>query len=324
MTDSTSPTMRAAVTTSAGSRPEIQSRPIPQPGAGEVLVQVIASSVNPTDVMTWRRGAFVTGQEVPFVGGYDMAGVVAAVGRGVTVLRVGDAVAGMPRFPAPAAAFAEFAVVPARHVAPLPTVAGDISTAEWGCWSGLPLAGLTAYQALVDTARVQPGHRVLVHAASGGVGHVATQLAIARGAEVTAVTSARGYGLVEALGAHHMVDRSRVDWSALLGCFDIVLDTVGGETTRSSLALATAEGIVVALHPYAHDDLAAQDPRLRRMLVEPDHHALRTLIDLTTAGAIRVHVGAQYHLQDLGDALAHVGLDKSPGKTIIFNQGAIE
>lgn len=281
-------------------------------------MRVVASSVNPTDVMTWRRGVFVTGQTAPFVGGYELAGVVVALGRGVTVVDVGDVVVGMPRFPSPAAAFAEFTVVPARHIAPVPGRADALPLAQWGRWAGLPLAGLTAYQALVDTADVQPGQKVLVHAASGGVGHLAVQLAVALGAEVTAVTSRRGRALVDTLGAHHVLDRATTDWAERTGRFEVVLDTVGGDATGLSLTLATPDGVVVALHPYAHDDLARRDHRLRRMLVEPDHHALRELVALTTAGALDVHVGAHYALHDLGDALTHVEDHTTPGKTIIY------
>lgn len=314
-------TMLAAIIPAPGGRPELRQCPVPEPGPGEVLVRVMASSVNPTDVMTWRRGLFVTGQTVPFVGGYDMSGIVVKLGRGVTALDVGDAVTGMPRFPAPAAAFAQYSAVPARHLARIPTGTEDLSAGAWGRWAGLPLAGLTAYQALVDTAHLQSGQTVLVHAASGGVGSLACQLAVNLGAQVTAVTSDRGRTLVEVLGTRHVVDRATVDWQRFAGCFDVVLDTVGGDTTPRSLAMASPDGVVVALHPYAHDDLAQRDPRLRRMLVEPDHHALELLIEQAARGRLTVQVGAGYPLSDLGDALLHVETNKTPGKTIIHIQG---
>ncbi|WFR71385.1 zinc-binding alcohol dehydrogenase family protein [Prescottella defluvii] len=90
------------MTPEPGAEPVLTELPTPQPGPGEVLVRVMATSVNPTDVMTWQRGAFVTGEQAPFIGGFDVAGIVAGVGRGVTTLQVGDCVAGMPRFPHPA------------------------------------------------------------------------------------------------------------------------------------------------------------------------------------------------------------------------------
>lgn len=314
-------TMLAAIIPAPDGRPELRQCPVPEPGPGEVLVRVMASSVNPTDVMTWRRGVFATGQTAPFVGGYDMSGIVVKLGRGVTVLDVGDAVTGMPRFPAPAAAFAQYATAPARHLARIPTGTEDLSAGAWGRWAGLPLAGLTAYQALVDTAHLQPGQTVLVHAASGGVGSLACQLAVNLGAQVTAVTSDRAGTLVEALGTRHVVDRATVDWQRFDGRFDVVLDTVGGDTTPRSLAMASPDGVVVALHPYAHDDLAQRDPRLRRMLVEPDHHTLEVLIEQAARGRLSVQVGAAYPLRQLGDALLHVETNKTPGKTIIHIQG---
>ena len=227
----------------------------------------------------------------------------------------------MPQFPAPAEAFAEFTVVPARQVAHLPREATPVSLSGWGPWAGLPLAGLTARQALVDTACVQPGQRVLIHAASGGVGHLAVQLAVALGAEVTAVTSARVRSLVDALGAHHLIDRAEADWQDRAHSFDVVLDTVGGPVTQLSLDLTTPDGVVVALDPYANDEIAHREPRLRRMLVEPDQSGLRQLVDLVDRGQLTVYVGATYPLSDVGEALLHVENNKTPAKTIIRVQG---
>lgn len=321
MQKSWSQSMRAALTASAGAAQVLTTVAVPEPGPGEVLVRVMASSVNPSDVMAWKRGAFVTGQVAPFVGGYDLAGVVVALGRGVTVLNVGDAVAGMPRFPVPAATFAEYTVIPTRHVARLPAVATHLAPADWSRWAALPLAGLTAWQALLDTAAVKPGQKVLIQAASGGVGHLAVQLAATMGADVTAITSERGRILVERLPTSRIIDRAVANWGALQGNFDVVLDAVGGGTTELSLALATPIGVVVALHPFAHDSLAAREPRLRRMLVEPDHHALKQLITLQASTQLAVHVGATYPLHDLDLALRQVETNQTLGKTTIDNQG---
>jgi len=311
------PTTTAAVTFAAGADPVLTQVPVPTPGPGEVLIRVKAASVNPTDVMTWRRGRFATGEEVPFVGGYDVAGYIAATGRGVTTVRRGDPVAGMPRFPHPAGSFAGYITAPARHVARVPGAAPEPEGPTWAELAAIPLAALTAWQALVDTAGISSGNRVLIHAASGGVGHLAVQLAMYLGAEVTAVTSTRGRPLVDTLGAAHVVDRSEPGWSARIPPQDIVLDTVGGEVTQQSLDLAGHHGTVVALHPYAHDDLARSDHRLRRMLVEPDHAALAGVLALHHAGHLRPHIGARYELAGVGDALKHVEHSRTIGKTTI-------
>ncbi len=313
---------QAAVTKLAACTPMIVDYEVQAPGPGEVLIRVMASSVNPTDVATWHRGAFVTGETVPFVGGYDLAGVVIAVGRGVTFVAPGDCVAGMPRFPHPAGAFADHAVAPARHLARIPGAASGGEGVDWDAYGALPLAGLTAWQALVDTARVMAGMRVLIHAASGGVGHLAVQLAVHIGAQVTAVTSAPGLPLVRSLGADRVIDRHTIDWAELAGSQDVVLDTVGGTVTQLSLTLARLDGLVIALHPYANDELAASDARLRQMLVEPDHTALARLFDLHHRGIMRPHIGATFNLRDLGEALLHVHHQSTPGKTTIrTNQG---
>jgi NADPH:quinone reductase-like Zn-dependent oxidoreductase len=141
-----------------------------------VLVRVTAAPVNPLDRKTRARGAFLG--DPPFTVGADVAGVVAEISEGVTRFAVGDRVFGMPRFPGEAAGYADYVTAPARHLAPAPAVATDVEAAA------LPMAGLTAWQALVDTADVQPGQRVLIHAAAGGIGHLAVQIAKARGAYV--------------------------------------------------------------------------------------------------------------------------------------------
>ncbi|MGO4455365.1 alcohol dehydrogenase catalytic domain-containing protein [Arthrobacter sp. RAF14] len=125
----------------AGSDPVITRTSVPDPGPGEVLVRIKAASVNPTDVMTWRRGRFPTGETTPMVGGYDLAGEVVSIGRGVTILQPGDAVAGMPRFPHPAGAFADFTTAPARHLAKVPAGGPGAAEPDWGRLAALPLAG---------------------------------------------------------------------------------------------------------------------------------------------------------------------------------------
>ncbi|MGO4455366.1 zinc-binding dehydrogenase [Arthrobacter sp. RAF14] len=169
----------------------------------------------------------------------------------------------------------------------------------------------------MDTARIAPDDKVLIHAGSGGVGHLAVQLAVHLGAEVTAVTSRRGLELVQSLGAAHVVDRSDPGWPETVSAQDVVVDTVGGSISRFSLRLIGADGMVVALHPYAHDELARSDRRLRRMLVEPDHHALSSILALHRSGRLVPHIGARYELERTGEALRHVEQARTTGKVII-------
>jgi NADPH:quinone reductase-like Zn-dependent oxidoreductase len=157
----------------------------PEPGPTEVLVRAGAAGVNPVDWKT-RAGGGMLGSP-PFTLGWDVAGVVEAVGLGVTRFAVGDRVFGMPRFPREAAAYAEYVTSPSRQLGRTPASLSDVEAAA------LPLAALTAWQALVDTAAVQPGQRVLIHAGAGGVGHLAVQIAKARGAYV--IGTARRTGI---------------------------------------------------------------------------------------------------------------------------------
>ena len=153
----------------------------PNPSVGEILVEVHAAGGNPVDAMQRQTGTF--GAPPPFTLGWDVSGVVAAIGPGVTLYAPGDEVFGMLPFPRGAGAYAEFVVAPTRAFVRKPESLSHVEAAA------LPLAGLTAWQALVDTANVTAGTRVLLTGASGGVGHLALQIARSRGAHIVAVAS---------------------------------------------------------------------------------------------------------------------------------------
>src|SRR3954464_1713765 len=180
---------------------EVGEAEVPTPLPTEIRVRVAAAGVNPVDWKT-RAGAgmaTVIGPP-PFTVGWDVAGTVDAVGPGVTRFSVGDSVFGMPWFPRQAGAYAEFVTAPSRHFAHRPAGLSEVEAA------GLPLAGLTAWQGLVDVAPLQPGQRVLVHAAAGGVGHLAVQIAKARGAYVIGTASRAKHDLLNDLGVDETVD----------------------------------------------------------------------------------------------------------------------
>lgn len=160
----------------------VQTRPRPIPIPGEVLIRVNAAGVNPVDVKSrFGRGAssFLTlgstASAFPWIPGWDVAGEVAEIGRGVAQFEVGDRVFGTVNFPRSGNAYAEYVIAPVAHVCRTPTRLTDVEAA------GLPMAGLTAWQALVHAGRLQAGQRVLITAASGGVGHLAVQIALDRG-----------------------------------------------------------------------------------------------------------------------------------------------
>ncbi|MDI6104935.1 NADP-dependent oxidoreductase [Actinoplanes sp. NEAU-A12] len=269
----------------------------PEPGPSEVLVRVHAAGVNPTDYWHRSTGGLLGG---PVRLGWDLSGVVAAIGPGVTVHEPGDEVFGMPRLPLAAGTYAEYVTAPARHLARKPAALSHVEAA------GLGLAGLTAWQALTDVAGVRPGHRVLVHAAAGGVGHLAVQIAKALGAHVTATASGARHDFVRALGADQVIDYTTTDFTGVARDLDAVIDPVGGEYGPRSLRTLRPGGILVALASPAEARLTAvareQGRRARFMIVEPDRAGLLALTALVDAGRLRVEVDTVLPLEQAAKA----------------------
>jgi NADPH:quinone reductase-like Zn-dependent oxidoreductase len=229
--------MRAVVITRHGP-PEVlqvQERPDPQPGPGEVLVDVHAAGVNFADVMA-RQGLYPDAPKPPCVVGYEVAGVVIALGSGVRGVREGARVMAGTRF----GGYAERVAVKARDTVPLP----DSLTFEEG--AAVPVCYATAWCALHRYGALQRGERVLVHAAAGGVGTAAMQFARAAGAEVWGTASPHKHEAVRAQGADHVLDYRRDDWHKDLPAFDLVLDPVGGRSHRVSYDLLRPGGRLVA------------------------------------------------------------------------------
>ncbi|MCF2527104.1 NADP-dependent oxidoreductase [Yinghuangia soli] len=286
----------------------------PVPGPVEVLVKVHAAAVNPTDWKTRARGRFAIGTTPPFTVGHDVSGVVEAVGPGVTRFKPGDEVYGMPRFPQPASAYAEYLTAPPRHLARKPAGLDHIHAAA------IPLAGLTAWQALVDTADVRPGQRVLIHAAAGGVGHLAVQIAKSRGAYVIGTAGAAKHDLLRELGADELIDYRTQDFAEAVRDVDVVLDAIGGEYTTRSFATLRRGGILVSLPSsatYPTAEAEAAGVRAGFMLVEPDHTALEALTALVEAGKLRVLVDAVFPLADAAKAHELGETGRTTGKIVL-------
>ncbi|GLZ79291.1 NADPH:quinone reductase [Actinorhabdospora filicis] len=276
----------------------------PVPGPGEVLVRVHAAGVNPTDLR-------LDGEDGPDVPGFDVAGVVAATGVGVTLLEPGEAVFGMIRFPAPGRAYAQYATAPARHLTRQPPGLGHVRAAA------LPLAGLTAWQALHDTAGVRPGQRVLVHAAAGGVGHLAVQIAKALGAHVTGTASPGKHAFLLGLGADEAVDYA----GEPPGGFDVVLDGVRGPDPARSLPLMRDGGVLVSITTPLTGELAeraaARGIRAVTMLVEPDHTGMTVLAGLAEGGMLRPELDAVLPLERAAEAHERIASGRTRGKIVL-------
>jgi NADPH:quinone reductase-like Zn-dependent oxidoreductase len=268
-------------------RPAEIAKPEPQPT--ELLVRVTAAGVNPVDFKT-RGGtgmAHVVG-EPPFVLGWDVSGVVEQVGFGVTKFAPGDEVYGMPWFPRAAGAYAEYVTAPARQFALKPATMSHEEAA------GVPLAALTAWQTLVDTASVKAGQRVLITAAAGGVGHFAVQIAKHLGAHVIGTASAARHDWLAKLGADELVDYTAGRFEEAVSDADVVIDLVGGDTGVLALKTLKPGGLLVAVPGGVSDELAqaaeARGVRTSAFLVEPDGPALSRLAALIDGGEITTEV----------------------------------
>ncbi|WP_067175087.1 NADP-dependent oxidoreductase [Microtetraspora niveoalba] len=287
----------------------------PRPAFGEVLVRVRAAGVNPVDVYTRRGQAYNTALELPFVNGWDVAGVVEEIGYGTTRFQVGDTVFGMPWFPRAAGAYAEYVTAPARHFAHMPEGLGFTEAAA------LPLAGLTAWQMLTEVAGVGPAQRVLVSGAAGGVGHLAVQIAKAYGAYVIGTASAAKHPFVRELGADEVIDYTRVDVPATLRDVDIVIQMFGGEAALRALECLRPGGVLAcgqgAWTPGLHERARELGVHAVTYLVDPDGAGLEALATLVGERRLKVHVNAVYPLEQADKAHDLVATGRTTGKVVL-------
>lgn len=236
--------MNAIILKEAGDVNQLQIENIekPTPSTNEVLVKVKAISINPVDMKTRLGKSFYTEfrQNHPkIILGWDISGTVESVGENVTGFKTGDDVFGMVNFPGHGKAYAEYVAAPAEHLAKKPT---NISHEEA---AAATLAALTAYQVL--KRHVKPGDKVLIHAAAGGVGHFAVQIAKILGAKVTGTASAKNIDFVQSLGADAIIDYTKQPFENVAKDFDFVLDTLSGETLFRSIRTVKKGGTIITL-----------------------------------------------------------------------------
>jgi NADPH:quinone reductase-like Zn-dependent oxidoreductase len=289
------------------------SRPIPLPT--EVLVKVKAAGINPVDVYTAQGKAYMRALNLPYVPGWDVAGIVEQVGYGTTRFKVGDEVFGMPWFPRAASAYAEYLVAPARHLALKPKQLSFEQAAA------LPLAGLTAWEMLVDIANVGRGDRVLINGAGGGVGHLAVQIAKARGAHVVAVASGAKHGFLRELGADATIDYTTGAVSDHVDDADVVIELVGGEICLQMLKTLRSGGLLISAQsawaPQLKNEAEKLGVRTSWYLVEPNHVGLEALAQMAEQGSLRVEVTASYPLENAVEAMERVAGRRSTGKVVL-------
>lgn len=325
MTNPDTPTMRAIRQDTHGS-PEVLKEvevPRPEPGVSEILIAVRAAGVNPTD--WWNRAQPMSVQGLPLILGWDVSGVVEAVGTGVTLFKPGDEVFGMLPYPHGVGAHAEYVTGPARAFVHKPAGIDHVQA------GALPLAALTAYQALVDTADVQPGQRVFVHAAAGGVGHLAVQIAKSRGAYVIGTASAAKHDFLRSLGVDEAIDYHTVDFTEAVKDVDVVLDSISLETAARarSLAVLRPGGTLVSILPVPVDpdelaDIAERGIRFERLLVEADRVGMQAIADLVETGALRVHVETTFPLAEAAKAHTLGETGRTTGKIVLTVEGTVK
>ncbi|MEU4688812.1 NADP-dependent oxidoreductase [Actinoplanes sp. NPDC023714] len=296
---------------------EVGDVPRPQPLPTEVLVRVVAAGLNPVDAKS-REGGGMAGVlgAPPFILGWDVSGVVEEVGFGVHTLRPGDEVYGMPWFPRQAGAYAEYVTAPSRQFARKPVTIGHPAAAA------VPLAALTAWQALTAATTVAPGQRVLIHAAAGGVGHFAVQFAHHLGAHVIGTARSAKHDWLRSLGADELIDYTAAPFESATGGVDLVLDLVGDEDTglRSLKALSPG-GLLIAIPsgvaPAVAEAASHQGKHAIPFLVEPDGPALTEIASLIDNGHVRVEVAEQFPLEKAADAHAALETGRTRGKIVL-------
>lgn len=311
--------MKAIILNQAGGPENLVFTDLPQPvpNVGEVLIKVKAISINPVDIKT-RKGAGLfkkLSEEPPVILGWDVAGEVVEVGEEVTSLEQGDKVFGMINFPGHGRAYAQYVTAPATHLAEIPELV-TIQEAVAGT-----LAALTAWQVLIDQLKVQPGEKVLIHAAAGGVGHFAVQIAKYLGAYVIGTASDANYDFVKELGADEFVDYTQVKFEDVLKDIDAILDPVGGENPKRSLNVLKRGGRLVAINGGLTDEIKklAEDKGLKAWpyMVHSNGDDMEQLAELLEAGTIKPHISKEFPFEQMADAHRQLETGKTRGKIVI-------
>ena len=294
---------------------EFAEIPVPEPRPGEVLVKVEAASLNPVDYKI-RGGKYplVKDDKLPFVLGRDFSGTV--VHSDDAALPAGTLVHGLLGIEH--GSFAQYTVARADTLARVPGAIDRIVAAA------VPLAGLTAWQGLIDHGRLQAGQRVLIHAGAGGVGHLAVQFAKARGATVVTTVSTDDVAFARSLGADEVIDHTQERFESRLAGIDLVYDLVGGETQERSWAVLKKGGALVStVQEPSQEKANAIDVRAMRYTAEPDADQLREIDALIESGKVRPLVTRTFAYGDAKEALRGLEQGHGSGKRVLDMAGVI-
>lgn len=293
---------------------EVTSVPLPIIGPDEVLVLVKSISINPVDVKI-RQGVKLVGREpdqLPMILGWDLSGIVTEVGAAVTKFKTGDEVFGMINYPGVGSAYAEFVAANAEQLALKPK---NVSYPEA---AAATLSALTAWRALTINGPLSPDAKVLIHAASGGVGHFAVQMAKYLGAHVTGTSSADNRDFILSLGADAHIDYKSQDPQQVLSDLDFILDPIGGKNTEKSLDMVKAGGtlvsIVFGLTPELLEKAKARGVNAYNVQVKPDGKHMEVIADLLERRLVRPHVAKNLYIEEMPEAHRLLESGRSTGK----------
>jgi NADPH:quinone reductase-like Zn-dependent oxidoreductase len=295
----------------------IEEIPVPAIRDNEVLIKVYAIGLNPVDVKT-RKGkgqAARLKNDSPMILGWDVSGVVIETGSAASVFKSGDEVFGMINLPGSGKTYAEYVAAPADHIAIKPAGISHEAAAA------APLAAMTAWQALVDQAKIAAGQKILIHAASGGVGHCAVQIAKHLGAYVIGTSSASNKSFVLSTGADEHIDYTSVKFEDVSPMVDIVLDAIGGDNIDRSLKVLKPGGTIVSLPSGVSESVsekaAAQAKKGIFFFVHSNKNDIQKIASLLENGTLKSHVSRKFSFDEVSEAHRLLESGKAKGKLVL-------
>lgn len=304
--------MKAAVFHEYDGPVEIAEVARPKLQDSSVLVEVYAASLNPIDNIL-RAGFLRQMLELtfPHVKGYDVSGTVVEIGKNVKNVKIGDEVFARPN-QMDAGSVAEFARIQEDELAIKPSNMTHEQAAS------VPLAGLTAWQALITKGKIKEGNKVLIHAGSGGVGTLAIQIAKHFGAFVATTTSGKNVGLVKELGADLVIDYTTQNFEDELSDCDLVIDTIGGETLARSFKVLKKGGTMVSVKSQDNENLAEKyGVHFEWFFMSPDGKMLSELAKLISQGTVKTVIDSVFHMDQAAEAFDKLSTGRAKGKIVI-------
>ena len=305
--------MRAVAYQNYNSNIEIIEVEKPKLQDKSVLVEVHAAGINPIDNIL-HAGYLQQMLELsfPHIMGYDVSGIVVEVGKDVRSVKVGDEVFARPN-QEDAGSIAEFARIHENELAIKPKNMSHIDAAS------VPLAGLTAWQALVTKGNINRGDKVLIHAGSGGVGTLAIQIAKYFGAEVTTTTSSKNKDLVKSLGADLVIDYTTQSFENELSNYDLVIDAIGGDTLTKSFKVLKKGGRLVSIKGQDTENLAKEyGVNFEWFFMSPDGEMLTEIASLISQGTIKTVIDSTYSMKQAPEAFELLATGRAKGKIVIM------